>query len=521
MPFQIIKCSEMKTKQSFPPLCEYINFKNIQVKMFAAASKPGFQQQAPNSVSDQQHSSSSSMNLSEQQQFQNPTEGATTTSQKPSATSFLNIQSLSQNPYFAAGAGLYTLTAAAFIGRFAWMMAQSAFRRRFVVSMETTSRDASYEWLMQWMARNPQFKFQQVSVMTSNVTIQANDETTANTTFAPCPAVVHWFTYKGWPMVVQRKRQTERAAGMEVLETVEMTTFCRSAKIMQEIVDEARAQAAERDSDHTIIFHNSGSRWSRQQEPRARRPLGSVMLEGNLREELLSDIRQFLSSRSYYLGLGVPYRRGYLLHGPPGCGKSSLVTALAGELRLAICVLSLSNRSLDDDSLNNLLNTAPLRSIVLLEDIDRAFTNDSRITMSGLLNALDGVAAQEGRLVFMTTNHVDKLDPALIRPGRCDVKMEIGLMGNQQTKEMFLKFFPNASKQQVEEFVRIVPPKKLSPAQLQSHMFLHRHDADEATSKFDEFLKAQDSFMKHVEEKRKRELAEKRKMEGLIPPPLM
>ena len=101
--------------------------------------------------------------------------------------------------------------------------------------------------------------------MTSNVTIQANDETTASTHFAPCPAVVHWFKYKGWPMVVQRKRQTERAAGMEVLETVEITTLGKSPKLMQEIFEEARAQAAERDSDHTIIFHNTGARWSRQQ----------------------------------------------------------------------------------------------------------------------------------------------------------------------------------------------------------------------------------------------------------------
>src|SRR3569833_991192 len=125
---------------------------------------------------------------------------------------------------------------------------------------------------------------------------------------------------------------------------------------MHEIVREARQQAAERDSDHTVIFHNTGIRWSRQQDPRARRPLQSVMLAGTTRSDLLADVKQFLASRSYYLGLGVPYRRGYLLHGPPGCGKSSLVTALAGELRLAICVLSLSNRALDDDSLNQLLN---------------------------------------------------------------------------------------------------------------------------------------------------------------------
>lgn len=72
---------------------------------------------------------------------------------------------------------------------------------------------------------------------------------------------------------------------------------------------------------------------------------------------------------------GIPYRRGYLLHGPPGCGKSSFITALAGELEFGICVLNLSERGLSDDRLNHLLSIAPQNSIILLEDIDAAFTS--------------------------------------------------------------------------------------------------------------------------------------------------
>lgn len=73
--------------------------------------------------------------------------------------------------------------------------------------------------------------------------------------------------------------------------------------------------------------------------------------------------------------LGIPYRRGYLLHGPPGCGKSSYITALAGELERGICVLNLSERGLTDDRLNHLLAVAPQQTIILLEDIDAAFTS--------------------------------------------------------------------------------------------------------------------------------------------------
>lgn len=81
----------------------------------------------------------------------------------------------------------------------------------------------------------------------------------------------------------------------------------------------------------------------------------------------------FLKIRNYILG--IPYRRGYLLHGPPGCGKSSYITALAGELERGICVLNLSERGLTDDRLNHLLAVAPQQTIVLLEDIDAAFSS--------------------------------------------------------------------------------------------------------------------------------------------------
>lgn len=137
-----------------------------------------------------------------------------------------------------------------------------------------------------------------------------------------------------------------------------------------------------------------------------------------------------------YVSRGVPYRRGYLFHGPPGTGKSSFISALAGHFGYSICMLSLSERTLDDDRLAHLLNSAPPNALLLLEDVDaafvsrdlfenaqhRAFEGMTRVTFSGLLNAIDGVASAEERVLFMTTNHVHRLDPALIRPGRVDVQ---------------------------------------------------------------------------------------------------
>ncbi len=147
---------------------------------------------------------------------------------------------------------------------------------------------------------------------------------------------------------------------------------------------------------------------------------------------------------------GVPYRRGYLLYGPPGTGKTSFVQAISGALKLNLCYLNLSGGNFDDDGLNRLLSEAPPRSIILLEDVDAMFVertstvHEQRISFSGFLNALDGVRSQEGQILFMTTNHKEKLDDALLRPGRADVHVKLDLASEKQIKGMYARFFPDA-----------------------------------------------------------------------------
>merc|ERR1711925_59540 len=96
---------------------------------------------------------------------------------------------------------------------------------------------------------------------------------------------------------------------------------------------------------------------------------------GGVGEGIVQDVTEFVNSVSWYRDRGIPYGRGYLLHGPPGCGKTSFITALAGELEYSICVLNLSDRSMSDDRLQHRLADAPENSIILLEDIDAAFVS--------------------------------------------------------------------------------------------------------------------------------------------------
>ena len=108
------------------------------------------------------------------------------------------------------------------------------------------------------------------------------------------------------------------------------------------------------------------------------RLLGSVILDEGIAENIVNDVKDFLTSGEWYHKRGIPYRRGYLLYGPPGSGKTSFIQALAGELDYNICILNLSENNLTDDRLNHLMNHIPNRSILLLEDVDAAFNKRNR-----------------------------------------------------------------------------------------------------------------------------------------------
>jgi chaperone BCS1 len=206
----------------------------------------------------------------------------------------------------------------------------------------------------------------------------------------------------------------------------------------------------------TVIYNARGVTWEKFGKPRQKRPLDSVILEKGVKERIVADIKDFIGSAKWYADRGVPYRRGYLLYGPPGTGKSSFIQALAGHLDYGIAIMNLSERGLTDDRLNHLLTLVPQRTLVLLEDVDAAYNNrrqkveadgyaGANVTFSGLLNALDGVASAEERILFLTTNHIELLDEALVRPGRVDMTVRLGNATAYQISALWDRFYGDPS----------------------------------------------------------------------------
>jgi chaperone BCS1 len=225
------------------------------------------------------------------------------------------------------------------------------------------------------------------------------------------------------------------------------------------------------------------------------RSLDSVVLPAATKTSLVADLDAFLSADTYlfYTSHGIPYKRSYLFHGVPGAGKTSLLQAIAGKYRRNLCVLQPTDPNFTDEKLQGAIQDAPNRSIIVLEDVDALFGADraqhggskSSITFSGLLNALDGVANPEGQIFIMSTNHRERLDPALIRNGRVDLHVEFSFATSGQMEQLFAQFYPEsdaAAAQRFREAVRAaLGERQVNMAALQHYFIaMMRAGAEEA-----------------------------------------
>ena len=340
--------------------------------------------------------------------------------------------------------------------RRAWGLA----KRQFTVSVDIISTDALFGWTIAWLNAQPySLKARRLSASSGEstgggVVAKAADnggDDKPTILFTPAPGF-HFFWLKGQPVWLTRERKEGggKDGGWSIFsETITMNTLGRDPSLIRSILEEARDQAYT-DLKLVGIYVGQWGEWHRVHEivPRS---LDSVILPQGVVPSLLRDLRTFLSSEEWYRERGIPWRRGLLFEGIPGTGKTSIVSALAGELGLDLYTCNITDRGMNDQSLlSSLLKVKP-KSAILLEDIDglvdgREMQGESGVTFSGLLNALDGVASKPGTVTFMTTNHIDQLDPALIRSGRVDRQESFTQATDDQASRFYDRFFNGALK---------------------------------------------------------------------------
>lgn len=205
----------------------------------------------------------------------------------------------------------------------------------------------------------------------------------------------------------------------------------------------ARKYAAERQPVFRML--SSWGDWERLDDLPTR-DLDSVILPDGQLQRLIADVGRFLGSESEYVRRCVPWHRGHLYEGPPGTGKTSVARAIASHFGMDVWYLPLADVK-KDSQLLSVLNRIGPRSMLLLEDADvfHAATqrNDDAggLTLSGLLNALDGIATPHGLLTVLTTNTPEVLDHAVIRPGRVDVIEHFQLADAEQVGRLMSRWY--------------------------------------------------------------------------------
>lgn len=176
------------------------------------------------------------------------------------------------------------------------------------------------------------------------------------------------------------------------------------------------------------------------------RTLDSVILADGQLDRLVADVAAFLDSEADYLRRCVPWHRGHMYEGPPGTGKTSVARAIASHFNMDVWYLPLGDIDKDCNLIAAISRIGP-RSMLLLEDVDvfHAMTQRDQgergVTLSGLLNALDGIATPHGLLTVLTTNTPDVIDDAVVRPGRVDLVEHLGNADTQQIARLLTRWY--------------------------------------------------------------------------------
>ncbi|XVE68048.1 hypothetical protein DITRI_Ditri09bG0037500 [Diplodiscus trichospermus] len=271
----------------------------------------------------------------------------------------------------------------------------------------------------------------------------------------------------------------------------------------------------------------------------------TLALNPKKKEEIVNDLVKFSTSKEYYTKLGKPWKRGYLLYGPPGTGKSTMIAAMANLLNYDIYDLELTTVK-NNTELRKLLAQTSSKSIIVIEDIDcslevtgqrkkerakdsenlghdmnckkeKEFKKEeaSKVTLSGLLNFIDGTwsACGTGRIFVFTTNHVGKLDPALIRRGRMDLHIELSYCSFEAFETLAKNYLDLDSHDLFEKIGNLLKETDMTPADVAENLMPKREKKD-PDSCLQSLIKALEVAKENAKLKADKEKSLKVKKEG-------
>jgi len=251
-----------------------------------------------------------------------------------------------------------------------------------------------------------------------------------------------WGTYDGTLFKYAKSKSTQQIAPME---TIALSFLTRDRAVVEKFMQDCRPDD-HRNSIHVSTYgptgHTGGLR-------RRKRGLDTVFVDEAVKRRLVDRFTWFLNAETWHASRGIPWKLGVILYGPPGTGKTSLIHALASDFGFNIKYI----KSLH--GLSQAFLTGTKGDLFVIEDIDAMAAGlnrdreldgagDSEMRASPLheiLNAMDGMQTPDGLKFIVTTNHIARLDPAIVRPGRIDEVIEVGPLPLEAARAMFKAFY--------------------------------------------------------------------------------
>ncbi|GAB2234273.1 hypothetical protein Drorol1_Dr00003519 [Drosera rotundifolia] len=252
----------------------------------------------------------------------------------------------------------------------------------------------------------------------------------------------------------------------------------------------------------------------------------TLAMDPEMKKALMDDLDRFVQRRDYYKRVGKAWKRGYLLYGPPGTGKSSLVAAMANYLKFHIYDLQLT--FLRNNDLRSLMVSTANRSILLIEDIDCSIESknrqargehddDSKFTLSAPLNFIDGLWSSCGdeRIIIFTTNYKERLDAALLRPGRMDMHIHMSYLTAPGFKILASNYFNVTNHHLFPQIEDLIAEAEVTPAQVAEEL-MKSNDVDVALQGLVKFLREKKSASSGASQEIVEEVADSKREEKIL-----
>lgn len=312
-----------------------------------------------------------------------------------------------------------------------------------------SGNEAHFQAFMAWYLMSPYSKWSRYLSLDGKYSRWDDDECESDGTKKKTYVIgagygTHFFFYK-YRLFWFSKGALQSTGSDKEKQNIVIKTLGRNQKPLMDLVEDFAVKPKETDLN-IYAYKEEWDVISRINK----RPLNSVILRKDIKDSLVENLSYFFDNREWYVKRGLSYKQTYILHGLPGTGKSSTIKALASNFNKNICLIDIT--SMGNAVFEKAMATVPRNSIVLIEDFDSCRALHTRVdsesdeisklseltevlSLSKVLNVLDGVVSLDDTVVFLTTNHLEKIDPAMTRKGRVDYIYEIPYLEDAEVKE--------------------------------------------------------------------------------------